>query len=157
MRLEIAKPHSPSFRRLQRLPKSLHDLSRHAEITLIPTFVAASPVLPTWRSHTEVMAPGEGFEPSRPQRTTGFLCSIPGLGSSTWDLPRTRLGNPGVSQPRLSTADQLPLNRHKDSHRKMIRCSRCLVAPHSGVCSSRHQNSHDLGCDSLLLLDHGFT
>ena len=68
----------------------------------------------------EYLAPGEGFEPSRPQRTTGFVCSIPGLGSSTWDLPRTRLGNPGVSQPRLSTAVQLPLNRHKDSHGKMI-------------------------------------
>jgi len=52
------------------------------------------------------MAPGEGFEPSRPQRTTGFVYSIPGLGSSTWDLPRTRLGNPGVSQQRMSPTVQ---------------------------------------------------
>lgn len=47
------------------------------------------------------MAPGEGFEPSRPQRTTGFLRRTPGLGSSSWDLPRTRLGNPGVGQLQL--------------------------------------------------------
>jgi hypothetical protein len=59
------------------------------------------------------MAPGEGFEPSRPQRTTGFASSTPGLGSSTWDLPRTRLGNPGVSQPDVSVVEQLLLNRHK--------------------------------------------
>ena len=102
------------------------------------------------------LAPGEGFEPSRPQRTTGFVSPIPGLGSSSWDLPRTRLGNPGVSQPRLSTADQLPLSRHKDSHEAMIEYCRCLIAPHLGVCSSRHQDSHDLGGDSFLLLDHGF-
>ena len=46
--------------------------------------------------YTRGLAPGEGFEPSRPQRTTGFLSQIPGLGSLCWDLPRTRLGNPGI-------------------------------------------------------------
>ena len=60
------------------------------------------------------VAPGEGFEPSRPQRTTGFLSQIPGLGSLTWDLPRTRLGNPGVqlSSVPLGTC----VSCHKRSH-----------------------------------------
>jgi hypothetical protein len=102
------------------------------------------------------MAPGEGFEPSRPQRTTGFVSSIPGLGSSTWDLPRTRLGNPGVSQSRLSIVAQLLLNRHKDSREIRIHGSPSLVAPHSRVCPSSQENSHDLGGYPFLLLNHGF-
>ena len=158
-------PSTPAEMKTPRaVPSKETSLNNHAPTTLIVCLILnrvwSMLSVRSWRCNVG-LAPGEGFEPSRPQGTTGSLCSTPGLGSSCWDLPRTRLGNPGVGQLYRSIVQDFLARRHKDSHgfvrRGWERARFGLLAPHFRVCSARHEHPHDVRGNSFFLMDYRLT